>query len=206
MEYRWLITGLGNPGDQYLRTRHNMGFLLADALLALASERRSMRPEKLHDTSEYVLHSVQFAGVPCLVQKPLTYMNLSGRAVAHALGRHGLRPEQVVVVHDELDLELGRVKLKRGGGANGHNGVISVEQSLGSGAFLRLRMGIGRPETPRNMRDFVLEEFSEAELALAGETALRSIKGLEVLIRRGLGQAQQFLHSAPMAEESEPRA
>lgn len=206
MDYRWLFTGLGNPGERYLNTRHNMGFLTADRIIELAGERKSMRLEKVHDTDDYVMYSVHLAGFPCLVQKPLTYMNLSGKAVAHACGRHLLKPEQVVVMHDELDLELGRIKLKRGGGANGHNGIISVEESLGSGAFLRLRLGIGRPDEPRRMSDWVLEEFSEAELDLARQTAARAVKGIEVLLRRGLGQAQQALHTAPTPKETENQA
>lgn len=202
MDYKWLIAGLGNPGDQYIKTRHNMGFFLLDRFLELALERKSMRLTLLKEVEDYTLHAIHFAGAPCLLLRPLTFMNLSGRAVAKVCGHHLMKPAQVLIAHDELDLELGRIKLKKGGGANGHNGVLSVAESLGSEAFLRLRLGIGRPEQPRHMRDFVLDEMNGPELETARETVARAVAGLQILIRRGLGHAQQALHTVQKNEES----
>lgn len=203
MDYKWLFVGLGNPGEQYQRTRHNMGFFLIDQFLKQSEGKKSMRLEKLKDMEEYVLHAVRIAGAPCLLLRPLTYMNLSGKAVAKVCGHHALKPQQVVVAHDELDLELGRIKLKKGGSANGHNGVLSVEECLGTAQFLRLRLGIGRPDEPRRMRDFVLEEFDAPSLELARETAVRAAKGLETLVRRGMSFAQQDLHTSPAPKNPE---
>lgn len=204
MDYKWLFVGLGNPGSQYEQTRHNMGFFLIDQLLRLGAERKSMRLKTLKDEPEYQLYSVHFAGAPCLLLKPLTYMNLSGKAVAKVCGHHLIKPQQVLIAHDELDLELGRMKLKKSGGANGHNGVLSVEEYLGTAGFLRLRMGIGRPEQPRRMSDFVLDEFDEESLLCARETAARAVKGLETLVRRGMGFAQQAIHTASKPKDAPP--
>ncbi len=206
MDYKWLFAGLGNPGEEYLRTRHNMGFLVVDRFLELAKARKSMRLEMLRDVEDYKLYSMRFAGIPCLLARPLTFMNLSGRALANICGRHLIKPQQVVVMHDELDLKLGCMKLKKGGGANGHNGVQSVMDSLGCEVFLRLRMGIGRPEEPRRMSDFVLDELSDEDLTLARETARLGVCGLEILVRRGLGFAQQTLHTKQNLEEQGSQA
>jgi len=202
MDYKWLIAGLGNPGEQYATTRHNMGFFLIDAFLDLAAGRKSMRLATLKECEEYQLHSVNFGGAPCLLLRPLTYMNLSGKAVARVCGHHLMKPQQVLVAHDELDLELGRMKLKQGGSANGHNGVLSVEECLGTAAFFRLRLGIGRPAEPRRMRDFVLEDFGAEELVLARDTAGRAIQGLDILVRRGVGFAQTALHTSPKSADA----
>ncbi|MBU1248259.1 MAG: aminoacyl-tRNA hydrolase [Proteobacteria bacterium] len=204
MEYKWLFVGLGNPGDQYLNTRHNMGFLTVDRFLELAGTRKSMRLQLLRDVADYQLHAMLFAGAPCLLARPLTYMNLSGRAVANICGHHLIKPDQVVIMHDELDLELGRIKLKKSGGANGHNGVQSVTDCLNSGEFWRLRLGIGRPSQPGHMSDFVLDELSAQELELAVATVDRAVKGLEMFVRRGPGFAQQALHTPQKPEETEP--
>ncbi len=201
MDAHWLFVGLGNPGTQYQYTRHNMGFFLVDGILRRAAERKSMRLALVRETDDYILHSINFAGAFCLLLRPLTYMNLSGRAVSKIMGQYRMQASQVLVAHDELDLELGRIKLKRGGSANGHNGVLSIEEALNTQSFFRLRMGIGRPQESWQTSDYVLNEMSEKELLLAQETVAKALYGLEILLRRGVSFAQQNLHSKAKTEE-----
>ena len=134
-----LIVGLGNPGPKYLWTRHNAGFMVLDRLSALAGipiTRKSFSG---------LSGEGSFQGERLLLLKPQTFMNLSGRSVGEALHFHKLSLSDLIVVHDDLDIPFGRVKLKEGGGHGGHNGLRSLVQDLGSGQFLRVRVGIGRP-------------------------------------------------------------
>lgn len=190
-----LIVGLGNPGPEYAATRHNFGFLVVDDILAAARERKSMRLETLQAEGDYQLFGLTLGGASCLLAKPMTFMNLSGRAVARICGRHGVGLADVLVVHDELDLPVGRMKLKKGGGANGHRGVESVVEHLGSEDFLRLRLGIGRPEFSSAVTRFVLEPFAAAELDAVRAVCAAAHKGLTLMLRRGQGEATQFINS-----------
>jgi len=190
-----LIVGLGNPGPEYAATRHNVGFMVVDDILATARERKSMRLEVLQAEGDYQLWSVVLGGVGCLLAKPMTFMNLSGRAVAKICGRHGVDPAEVVAVHDELDLPVGRMKLKRGGGANGHRGVESLVEHLGGEDFLRLRLGIGRPEFSSAVTRWVLEPFAAEEAEAVRAVCAAAHKGLTLLFRRGPGEATQFVNA-----------
>lgn len=202
-----LIVGLGNPGPRYAHTRHNIGFLAVDHVLSLAAGRKTMRLEQAKRCPDYDLWSfcpVGAQGGTFLLAKPQTYMNLSGRAVAAICGSHGLSPDQVMVIHDELDLALGRMKLKQGGGGNGHNGIASIEECLGSPAFFRLRLGVGRPPSPQatpegqpvvSVTDYVLSDFTPEEMGLIGQLLPAAWKGLDLFYRRGQGLAVQFLHA-----------
>jgi PTH1 family peptidyl-tRNA hydrolase len=190
-----LIIGLGNPGPEYANTRHNFGFLVIDDILATARERKSMRLETLQAEGDYQLYSLTLGGTACLLAKPMTFMNLSGRAVARICGRHGVGLDDVVVLHDELDLPLGRMKLKKGGGSNGHKGVDSIVEHLGSEEFLRLRLGIGRPEFSSDVSRYVLQPFSQAEQAGVGAVCSAAQKGLTLMFRRGQAEAVQVLNS-----------
>lgn len=206
--------GLGNPGPSYEHTRHNVGFMAVDHVLALAAGRKSMRLEPVKRCPDYDLWSFCPAGAQkgtFLLAKPQTYMNLSGRAVEAIRASHGLAPDQVLVIHDELDLALGRMKLKQGGGANGHNGISSIEEQMGSPAFYRLRLGIGRPPSPLatpegqpvvSVTDYVLSDFTPDEMDLIGRVLPAAWKGLDLFYRRGQAMAVQFLH-AFRPEESE---
>lgn len=194
MDIKSLIAGLGNPGEKYAHTRHNFGFECVDHILRVARERKSMKLEQLKDTPDYQLWRVHIAGGVHLLQKPLTYMNLSGDAVARVSGQYALKPEQVFVMHDELDLELGRVKCKKGGGNNGHNGLESIEQRLGTPAFHRIRLGIGRPQEKWEVTDWVLGRFSEEDIALVDDVAKAVFKWLDLYHRRGPQVATQYLH------------
>ncbi|WP_031480139.1 aminoacyl-tRNA hydrolase [Maridesulfovibrio frigidus] len=195
MEYKALIVGLGNPGPEYATTRHNIGFILADALVELAKSRKSMRFKELSASSNYELFSMSLAGNNILVTKPLTYMNLSGNAVGSICGKNSISVKDVIVVHDELDLPQGRMKFKRGGGNNGHRGLLSIQEVMKSPDFLRIRIGIGRPEFSSQVKDYVLEEFSAKELNVSNQMVHAVIKGLDLYFRRGQGPATQFMHT-----------
>ncbi len=190
-----LIVGLGNPGPEYAATRHNFGFMGIDNILLTACERKSMHLEPLQIEGDYQLWSVILGGASCLLAKPMTFMNLSGRAVARICGRHGVAQADVVVLHDELDLPLGRMKLKRGGGANGHRGIESIAEHLGSEDFLRLRLGIGRPEFSSAVTRWVLEPFAPEETDGVRAVCAAAHKGLALLFRRGPGEATQFVNA-----------
>ena len=162
-ELPWLVVGLGNPGADYAKNRHNAGAMVVDALAAFLRERFSGHRSSA-DVAEVRLPPTGGQPGPRLVlAKPRTYMNVSGGPVAGLTRFFRLPPEQVLVVHDELDLPFGTLRLKRGGGEGGHNGLRSVSQSLGSRDYCRLRIGIGRPPGRMDPADFVLRDFSAAE-------------------------------------------
>jgi PTH1 family peptidyl-tRNA hydrolase len=195
MEYKGLIAGLGNPGSQYASTRHNMGFIVLDAISELAKSRKSMHFEQMEISGNFELFKITIAGANLLGAKPLTYMNLSGKAVAAICGKYQIAPADVVVVHDELDLPLGRIKFKKGGGNNGHRGLASIQECLNTPNFQRMRLGIGRPEFSSQVKDWVLEKFNSEELDIVNQVAQATIKGLDLFYRRGQGFATQYLHT-----------
>lgn len=151
-----LVVGLGNPGPDYAATRHNIGFMAVDSLaLPKTGWVRKFGGET---------RSATLDGVACLLLKPMTFMNLSGGAVAEALRFYRLQPEDVVVFHDDLDLLPGKVRVKQGGGAAGHNGLKSLDEHIGP-AYWRVRLGIGRPERKEQVHDYVLAPFAKADQA-----------------------------------------
>ena len=149
-----LVVGLGNPGAEYEGTRHNAGFMVIDRLLAGFPAGRF---EARHVAQSFV-HAGMFRGKPLFLQKPQTFMNLSGLAVAGFARKEGIRPEEILVVSDDLDLPVGRLRLRTGGSDGGHNGLKSVIAELGSASFRRLRVGVGRP-APGGTIDYVLSKF-----------------------------------------------
>jgi PTH1 family peptidyl-tRNA hydrolase len=156
----WLIVGLGNPGDRYARTRHNIGFEVA----ALAAERWDLPRAKKRWAGLYTDGRTGPGGPRVGVLLPQTYMNDSGKSVSPARGELGVDLDHVVVVHDEIDLPFGRVEARLGGGLAGHNGLKAVKAGLGSADFRRIRVGVGRPETtdPEIVSAHVLSRFSES--------------------------------------------
>jgi PTH1 family peptidyl-tRNA hydrolase len=188
---RWLIAGLGNPGPEYAGNRHNAGFMVADLL----AERMGARFTR--DRSRAAVATGRLAGFPVTLAKPLTFMNLSGRPVATLRSFYKIPPERIVVVHDELDLPFGTLRLKLGGGDNGHNGLRSVTPALGTRDYLRVRVGIGRPPGRMDAADYVLHDFSAAERKLLPEVLERAADATEALLRRGLAAAQNEFHAAP---------
>jgi len=189
---RWLVAGLGNPGPGYAGNRHNAGFMTADVLAARAGAR--FKAGKFGALAA----DGRLAGQSVTIIKPLAFMNESGGPVTGVSGFYRLGPEQLVVIHDELDLPFGAVKLKLGGGDNGHNGLRSVTTRLGSREYYRARIGIGRPPGRMDPAAFVLRDFSAAErkdLPLVLEHAADAV---EMLLADGLAAAQNAFHaSAP---------
>ena len=186
---RWLIAGLGNPGPEYAGNRHNAGFMVADLL----AERMGARFTR--DRSRAAVTTGRLAGFPVTLAKPLTFMNLSGRPVAALRTFFKIPPERIVVVHDELDLPFAAIRLKQGGGDNGHNGLRSVTAALGTREYFRVRVGIGRPPGRMDPADFVLHDFSTAERKLVPEVAERAADATEALLQRGLAAAQTEFHA-----------
>jgi PTH1 family peptidyl-tRNA hydrolase len=187
---RWLIAGLGNPGPAYAANRHNAGYLTADVLAARAGARfkagkfRSLAAEG------------RLAGQSVTIIKPLTFMNESGGPVTGVSGFYRLGPEQLVVIHDELDLPFGTVRLKLGGGDNGHNGLRSVTAHLGTREYYRVRIGIGRPPGRMDPAAYVLRDFSTAERKELPFVLDRAADAVEALLSVGLAAAQNAFHSA----------
>jgi peptidyl-tRNA hydrolase, PTH1 family len=178
-----LVAGLGNPGREYAETRHNVGFMVADELARRHGG--SWRAKFSGDLAEMRVDGLRLA-----VLKPQTYMNESGRSVGAAVRFFKVEPEALLVVHDEVDLEPGRLQARLGGGLAGHNGLRSVAQHLGTPEFARLRIGVGRPERgdPRPVADFVLSPFSP-EVDVEGLVA-RAADAVETVAREGVEEAQ----------------
>ncbi len=153
----WLIVGLGNPGAAYRNSRHNLGFEVVGRL----AERHRIRLDRKRFKAIFGKGNV--GGRPVLLSRPQTYMNRSGQSVGVMAGWHRVPAEQVIVIHDDLDLPLGRIRLKAGGGHGGHNGVRDIAKALGSPEFLRVRMGIGRPDPRADATDHVLSSFRPDE-------------------------------------------
>ena len=181
-----LIVGLGNPGPQYEETRHNVGFWVIDRLLSGANA-PSQRKAGLNGE----LAHVQVAGTNAAVLRPLTFMNRSGDAVGPALQRYSLAAKDLIVVHDELDLPVGRMKVKQGGGHGGHNGLRSIIGSIGEG-FARVRCGIGRPAGV-GVVEHVLSPFASDELESIEGICARAVSAIEAWIGEGpVGAMNRF--------------
>jgi len=198
-----LVVGLGNPGQRYADTRHNVGFRLID----LIAERwgRPVFREKFKGQYASVELAQPGGAARLTLLKPLTFMNLSGESVQPAMTFFKETPPSVLVVHDELDLPLGRLMLKQGGGSGGHNGLKSVSERLGTPNYTRLRLGIGRP--PADFRgdvaDFVLEGFPPHEQSTVDDLLARAADAVELLAQRGLEAAMnQVNRTKPPATAS----
>ena len=172
MDLNGLIVGLGNPGQKYRGTRHNIGFMATSLLLEEVERGSGRRPEQLSGSRfSAELWRIDIpGGGTWLVAQPQTFMNLSGNAVQPLMAWYKLSAEQLLVVHDELDLEPGRLKLKKGGSAAGHNGIKSIQQQLGTPDFHRLRVGVGKPENRDQVISWVLGRFTEQEREVMEKT------------------------------------
>jgi PTH1 family peptidyl-tRNA hydrolase len=173
-----LIVGLGNPGVQYHATRHNMGFLVIEAL---GATHHILLQNRL-SAAEYGEGTIGAHRV--VLAKPLTFMNASGKAVASLCTHFSILPDDVIVIHDDLDLVLSRVKLKSKGGDAGHYGVRSVIECLGAGEFTRIRVGIGRPASKDEVVSFVLSPFTPDEFPLVDEAIRNAVGMVENLLRQ----------------------
>lgn len=191
----WLVVGLGNPGPAYAATRHNVGWLVADLLAERAGVGLTTDRRIRAQLAETRVAGGRWGGVGAdaqkvIVCKPTTFMNESGRAVAAVAKFHRVAPEQIVAVHDELDLNPGQFRVKLGGGDNGHNGLRSMRQHLGTGDFHRVRFGIGRPAGNRSVTDWVLGGWSRSEAADVAVDIERGADVVESLILHGLTATQ----------------
>ncbi|MBW0091121.1 aminoacyl-tRNA hydrolase [Pseudonocardia sp. KRD-184] len=185
-----LVVGLGNPGPDYAETRHNVGFRVVDLLAARAGGGRFSK----HRSNADVLEG-RLAGRRVVLAKPRTYMNVSGGPVANLAKYFSVPVEDVVVVHDELDLGFGVVRLKRGGGEGGHNGLRSITSSIGTRDYLRVRFGIGRPPGRQDPADYVLKRFSGAETKELEFAVDLAADAVEALLADGLEPAQNRFHA-----------
>jgi PTH1 family peptidyl-tRNA hydrolase len=185
-----LLVGLGNPGPNYAKTRHNLGFMVADIVAA-----RIGAAFKVHKKSGAEVITGRLGGRAVVLAKPRVYMNESGRQVGPLAKFYSVAPDDVIVVHDELDLDFGRIRLKSGGGVAGHNGLRSVASALGSNDFQRVRIGIGRPPGRRSGAAFVLDNFTAAERAEVPTIVEQAADATELLVQLGLEPAQNTVHA-----------
>jgi len=183
-----LIVGLGNPGPKYLWTRHNAGFIVLDRFASL----NGIAVSKKNFAGLYGEGNLQ--GNRLLLLKPQTFMNLSGRSVAEALRFHKLTPADLVIIHDDLDIPFGQIKLKEGGGHGGHNGLRSLHQELGTSDYTRLRVGIGRPGRG-DMADYVLNNFAKGEMDSLPQLVDGIVDGLEMYLREGLPKTMSLYNN-----------
>lgn len=179
----WVVAGLGNPGPKYSRTRHNAGFLCVDRI----ADRFGLRFDRVRHSADLATGTI--AGHPVWLIKPRTFMNVSGQAVGPTLRSAGLTPDRLIVLYDDLDLGLGTTRLRKGGGAGGHNGMKSIIQALAGTEFPRLRVGIGQPPPGREVIDHVLEEFGPDEWPIIERVRDRVAEAIPVAFAAGLDAA-----------------
>jgi PTH1 family peptidyl-tRNA hydrolase len=191
----WLVVGLGNPGGEYDGTRHNVGFEVADMLAERASASFSERKFKAR------LGRGTLEKADILLIKPQGYMNLSGESVGPAAGFYKLSTSEIIVVHDDLDIEVGRLKLKIGGGHGGHNGLRSLMEHLPDAEFIRVRIGIGRPPPQWDGADYVLSRFTKPEKPTIERALKDATDAVEAIIRDGIRRAMNGYHRAPAPDE-----
>ena len=185
-----LVVDLGNPGPQYAKTRHNVGFMVADLLAS-----RIGATFKVHKRSGADVLTGRLCHRPVVLAKPRCYMNESGRQVGPLAKFYSIPPADVIVIHDELDIDFGRIRLKTGGGEGGHNGLRSVANALVSRDFQRVRIGIGRPPGRKDAAAFVLEPFTAAERAEVPTICELAADATELLAEVGLETAQNRVHA-----------
>lgn len=189
-----LIVGLGNPGDKYIGTRHNLGFETLDYFLKKYEpvEKSEWDEDK---KSNSLFKKIKIKNSQILLTKPLTFMNKSGEAVSKISSYYKIEPADIVVIHDELDLPLGKIQIRYGGGTAGHNGLESIIDYLGTDKFIRIRMGVGKPirvdgkrfdiKNPTSIDNYVLQNFSENELPDVRNMIKHVQKNLELLLSNG---------------------
>jgi PTH1 family peptidyl-tRNA hydrolase len=187
----WLIVGLGNPGSRYARTRHNIGFQVLDELVG------RLRLE-WKDKTEYRMCSGSVGDDRIICLEPLTFMNRSGNAVRKVADKFAVTPEDTIVVHDDLDLETGRLKIRKNGSSGGHKGVESVIQCTGSKNFVRVKIGIGRDQFVPT-EEYVLKKFRPDESALVREAVQQAVEAIETIIGEGVEKAMNRFNRGPAA-------
>lgn len=183
--YQWLLVCLGNPGKEYENTRHNAGFMAADEL----ARRENVKINKLRYRA--LTGEVRLGGQRILVLKPQTYMNLSGEAVKLAGGFYKIPPDHVLVISDDVALPLGKLRIRAGGSAGGHNGLKNIIAHLGTDQFPRVRIGVGAPAHPEyGMIDWVIGHFTAQEKKAVDEAVGKAVDAAVCVIEKGVGEAQ----------------
>lgn len=184
-----LIAGLGNPGLAYRKTRHNAGFMALDRL----AQKHGITTSRTKFRARFGEGNIGQENV--ILTKPQTYMNLSGASIKGFLDFYRIPVEELIVVHDDMDMNLGRIRIKEGGGDGGHKGIRSIIQSARSGKFCRIKIGIGRPQEGEEAQEYVLRPFSKAEEPLLAETLSRTVEAIEVILLEGVQQAMNRFNS-----------
>lgn len=195
-----LVVGLGNPGREYASHRHNVGFMAVDAL---ADE---VRADPFREKFSGQVARAEIAGEQAILIKPMTFMNGSGRSVQPAMAFYKVEPAQLVVIHDELDLPFGAVRLKVGGGHAGHNGLRSIMAHLGTGDFGRIRVGIGRPPPTfaGEVAGYVLSSFDATERAALPDCLRQAVQSVLEVAARGFGAAMNVRNTRPKPGRKPP--
>ncbi|MBJ81816.1 MAG: aminoacyl-tRNA hydrolase [Acidimicrobiaceae bacterium] len=187
-----MVLGLGNPGDRFLGTRHNLGCEVVEQFAEeVGASLRISRSDRAR------VATVNFSGLRVVLACPTTFMNLSGESAAPLIRRNGVeKVDRLIVVHDELDLEPGRVKVKLGGSGAGHNGLKSVRQHLGTEDFIRVRVGIGKPPNPQAGKDWVLKKPSKADRSFLDTAVQVGVDAIEKIIRDGVERAMNDVNGS----------
>lgn len=192
-----LLVGLGNPGRAYAQTRHNIGMWAIERAAARWSIRLTSHGAAQRGSGRLGSEFIELAGL-------LDWMNLSGPPLKGLMHEFKIKPDNLILIHDDLDLEPGRVRIKQGGGAGGHNGIKSVIEALGTPQFTRVKIGIGRPAPGQDAADYVLQPVTQNEMTVLTPSLDRAVDALECLIHRGLSVAMnQFnIREKPMQDEA----
>ena len=188
----WLVAGLGNPGPGYAGNRHNIGHMVLDEL----ANRVGAKFKTHASRAQVVQGRVGIGGPRVVLAKPMTYMNLSGGPVANVAKFFSIPLENLIVVHDEIDIPFDTIKLKRGGGEGGHNGLRDISKAIGSKDYLRVRTGVGRPPGRMDTADWVLQDFSKTEKQTLPFLIDNAADAVELLMAQGLEAAQGKFHTS----------
>jgi PTH1 family peptidyl-tRNA hydrolase len=181
------VVGLGNPGERYSKTRHNVGFMVADEI----AERLNI---ELKVKESYRIGKGSIEGRQIILVEPLTFMNRSGFAVQDLLKRYHIPTENLIVIHDDIDMQTGRLKIKKKGSSGGHNGIESIIQALGTSEFKRVKIGVGREEgVPAEI--FVLKKFRKEEIPLVKDAVLRAADAVDAIVKNGVDRAMNMMTS-----------
>ncbi len=193
-----LIVGLGNPDEKYLKTRHNLGFACLDKLLEDLKRLDKTFWEHKKDLKSLISKYESLFGMQVILAKPTTFMNNSGLAVKLLLSKYNLNSLDLIVVHDDVDLPLGKIRVRLGGAAGGHKGVMSIIENLKTDQFLRIRLGIGRPirtegskhktQNYRGIEDYVLSDFTSAEVGKVRTMQKETIRIIKLLVKKGIDE------------------
>ncbi len=191
-----LIVGLGNPDPSYAKTRHNFGFMVVDAL---AKQSDALLKKSL--IAKGILAKVSIEGQDCILLEPMTYMNNSGVSVKALAAKHGIEPKDILIICDDLDLDLGVMRVRPSGSAGGHNGLKSIIAHLGTNAFARMRLGVGKPPVGYDTADYVLEKFTSAEQKLLKPIIDQALLGVHSWVAQGIESTMNQYNQRKMHHE-----